>query len=361
MKDNIGLYRRNGKEVYIKQPEYRELLFVSKLWSDEETMKDIGGVFNFPESKWDMFYRKMVKPSDGKNLYFLVYTIRDKAIGEVSFHGFDSATRIARFNVKIHHRYRNKGYGEEAVRLLLEYYFLEFGGEMIMDNISTEAGIKVATKLGFKALRKYKDETPVRISRNEFLEHKQASKKNIAVLLYNGMSLTDYTLTLDILNKANVIDENNILNLYGVSFEEQIITEEGITINTEKNIEDAEKPNTLILPSGINIDALTKNNEFIKYILSNFNNCDYILAHDSAIKLLVRCRSLDGIYIPYKQAKDNEIDEEFRNKLQDVDFIDNGKIMLSSNRIGQIDMLLRLVNKLRGNNLANELGKEIGR
>ena len=37
----------NGKDVYIKQPEFEELEFVSKLWGDEETMKDIGGTFNF--------------------------------------------------------------------------------------------------------------------------------------------------------------------------------------------------------------------------------------------------------------------------------------------------------------------------
>ena len=66
-----GLYRRNGKKVYIKQPEYNELKFVQELWGDKDTMKDIGGVFNFSENKWEMFYKKMVAPTDGKNFYCL--------------------------------------------------------------------------------------------------------------------------------------------------------------------------------------------------------------------------------------------------------------------------------------------------
>ena len=35
MAEISGTYRRNGKNVYIKQPEYKDLSFVSKLWSDE--------------------------------------------------------------------------------------------------------------------------------------------------------------------------------------------------------------------------------------------------------------------------------------------------------------------------------------
>ena len=51
-----GLYMREGKRIYIKQPILEELEFVASLWSDEETMKDIGGVFSFPRSKWEGFY-----------------------------------------------------------------------------------------------------------------------------------------------------------------------------------------------------------------------------------------------------------------------------------------------------------------
>ena len=89
-----GLYMREGKRIYIKQPILEELEFVASLWSDEETMKDIGGIFSFPRSKWEGFYKKMVYPSDGKNFYCLVYLNDGSPIGEVSFHGYDSSPII---------------------------------------------------------------------------------------------------------------------------------------------------------------------------------------------------------------------------------------------------------------------------
>ncbi|MFR3910919.1 MAG: hypothetical protein ACLTYB_07105 [Clostridium paraputrificum] len=50
-----GLYMREGKRIYIKQPILEELEFVASLWSDEETMKDIGGVFHFLEVSGKVF------------------------------------------------------------------------------------------------------------------------------------------------------------------------------------------------------------------------------------------------------------------------------------------------------------------
>ena len=116
MLDSKMIYRRNGKKVYIKQPDWAELEFVSTLWADEDTMKDIGGVYSFSESKWEMFYNKMVYPGDGKNFYCLIYeALEDKPVGEVSFHGYDCVTKSARFNIKVLYSERRKGYGEEAL------------------------------------------------------------------------------------------------------------------------------------------------------------------------------------------------------------------------------------------------------
>jgi len=66
-------------------------------------MGELGKTYSFPKEKWDMFYRKMVQPTDGKNFYCLIYSLDDKAIGEVSFHGYNSATKVARINIKIQH------------------------------------------------------------------------------------------------------------------------------------------------------------------------------------------------------------------------------------------------------------------
>ncbi|MGL4771968.1 MAG: GNAT family N-acetyltransferase [Clostridium sp.] len=361
MREINDLYRRNGKNIYIKQPEFYELSYVSKLWSDEETMKDIGGVFNFPEEKWTMFYKKMVQPTDGKNFYCLVYTTRDKAIGEVSFHGYDSATKIARFNIKIHHRYRNKGYGKEAIRLLLEYYFLEFGGEMIMDNIHTDDGKRVAEKLGFKCVRQFKNELTVRITKEDFLNSNNDSNYDVGFLLYDGMSFLDYSLPISILNKANEILEKNMFNIFTIGENEGVTFDVGSKFSVDKSFNCEErKPTIMILPGGETVDLQVKNKEVIKYILTHYNNCDYICGLTSAIKLLVRCRALDGILIPNGKWLDDE--EGTRDKLRvcNKNFVDNGKLMISGNMVGTVELCISLIKKIGGKNLSDKVAKELG-
>jgi RimJ/RimL family protein N-acetyltransferase len=358
MMDEKGSYRRNGKNIYIKQPDYKDLAFVTKLWADEETMKDIGGAFKIPENKWDMFYKKMVYPTDGKNFYCLVYTIRDKAVGEVSFHGYDLVTKIARFNIKIHYRYRNKGYGEEALRLLFEYYFLEFGGQMMMDKIPTLAGVEVAKKLGFKEVGKYKDGLHMKITKEEFLNNKGDISQDIGILMFDGMSMIDYATFHDMLAMVNNIEGKNIFNIYSISFKDEVTLSNGVVIKTKKFDLDKCNPHVLIIPGGNSIEENVKDKEIIKFIMMKFNNCDYICTQGEAIKFLIRCRSLEGILIPrFEGAVEQGIEEE---KIVKKNFVDNGKILISVNALGELEMILSLVEKIAGRTLAEKLQKQLG-
>ncbi|MBE6048976.1 MAG: GNAT family N-acetyltransferase [Clostridium sp.] len=357
MAEVSGTYRRNGKNIYIKQPDYNELSFVSRLWSDEETMKDVGGVFNFPESKWEMFYKKMVYPTDGKNFYCLVYTIRDKAVGEVSFHGFDSVTKIARFNVKIHHKYRNKGYGEEALKLLFEYFFLEFGGEMIMDSIPTEKAVRIAKRLGFSEVGQYKDGTKMKVTKDEFLNYRKESLKKVAILAYNGMDMNDYACIHDSLNLVNKI-YNEIFQVSVIALNERVTLSNGLVLDVDSENLDTYSPDIIVMPGGNNIEKLTRNNEIIKFILKNFNNCDYICAQGEGIRFLLRCRSLDGIMVPrFCKEIENYISKD---KISDKNFCDDGKILLSSNYIGNFEMIISIVGKVGGLDVANKVKAELG-
>mgnify|MGYP006995793645 CR=1 FL=1 len=38
MKGEINLYRRNGKLIYIKMPDFKELAFVEELWGNKKNM-----------------------------------------------------------------------------------------------------------------------------------------------------------------------------------------------------------------------------------------------------------------------------------------------------------------------------------
>lgn len=364
MRKTVNLYRRNGKNVYIKQPSFEELSFVSKLWSDEETMVEVGGPYIFLKEKWEMFYKKMVQPTDGKNFYCLIYTVSDEAIGEVSFHGYDSATKAARINVKIHYGYRKKGYGEEAVRLLLEYYFLEFKGQTIIDTIKTESGKKFFNKIGFESIGEFRNQITYKLTKEEFfrleVKRKRETRKNIAVIAYNNMNIVQYSIVFEIFNEANKILGEDLFNIYGVGYEENVITS-NINIALEHNFECGKQPDIVIIPGGYGSKEAARDKYIIRYLLSKYSKCDYLLSINTGIYFLSSCEMLDGILVPPIVGTEETLKAILPEiRFTSKSFADNGKIIISSNIVGVMEGCLNLIKKVAGEEVVLELINVLG-
>lgn len=354
MNNKIGLYRRNGKSVYIKMPEFNELSFVKDLWGDKKNMGDFGEVYSFPKEKWEMFYKKMVNPTDGKNFYCLVYDLMDRPIGEVSFHGYNSATKVARINIKIHYDYRRNGYGEEALKLLLEYYFLEFGGEAIIDSSITNEGKSLLKKIGFEELNNFRNQCTYKLTKKKFLSCKVKSKKSIAVLSYDNFSFSEYSLVFSIFNKVNEILKEKYFHVYSLSNKDKISANYiDITIN-EDLYETKTCPDILIIPGGNGVEEALNDNFLLDRINKIYSNCDYIVTFSNGIYFLQGFNGIDGIYIPNSKW---QLEGTIKvNKF----FVDNGKIMISSNLIGSIELCISIVKKIAGDDIAMKLANDIG-
>lgn len=354
MKNKIRLYRRNGKLVYIKMPEFNELSFVKYLWGDKKNMGDFGEVYSFPKEKWEMFYKKMVNPTDGKNFYCLVYDLKDRPIGEVSFHGYNSATKVARINVKIHYEYRGNGYAEEALTLLLEYYFLEFGGEAIIDSVITDEGKSLLKKIGFEELNNFRNQGTYKLTKKKFLSCKIKSKKSIAVLSYDNFSFSEYSLIYSLFNKVNEILKEEYFHVYSLSNKDKVsVNDIAITIN-EDLYETKICPDILIIPGGDGVEEALNDNSLLDSINKIYSECDYIVTFSNGIYFLQGFNGIDGIYIPNSKW---QIEGTIKiNK----SFVDNGKIMIGSNLISNIELCISIIKKIAGDDVAMKLANEIG-
>lgn len=160
---------KKGKLIYIRKPEFNELDYVSLLWADEDTMKDVGGAIQFPEERRKGWYSKMVYPADGRNFYCLIYNMEDIPVGEVSFHRYNIENKTAEFNVKVQSKYRHRGYGKEAIKLMLDYYFFEFGGEVMMDDVINVNGQKALAKFGFEILSRSRESILFRMTKERYM------------------------------------------------------------------------------------------------------------------------------------------------------------------------------------------------
>jgi len=84
----------------------------------------------------------------------------DVLIGQISLHDIDHLNRHAFFGIMIgEEEHRNKGYGTEAIRLLLDYGFntLNLHNIMLSVNADNHAGIACYKKLGFKESGRWRE------------------------------------------------------------------------------------------------------------------------------------------------------------------------------------------------------------
>ncbi|MPQ45114.1 GNAT family N-acetyltransferase [Clostridium tarantellae] len=353
MKESKVKYRREGKKVYIKNPEFHELEYTQKLWSDFDSMEDVGRVISFPKEDWDKFYNKMVNPTDGKNFYCLVYNYDNVPVGEVSFHGYDSATKTARLNVRIQNMYRGLGYGREATKLLLEYFFCEFMGSYIVDTVNNNIAKKALESLGFKNIFTDKKKVATyRLCRDEFFDNISLSQRKIALVAYDGIDCLNVNLALSIFDMLNKILGQDLFEVEIISNKrEEAFLFSNIKFNVDKSFKDEIKYDIIIFPEtklGNNI-ALDK--EFLEFVKKSFKNCELVIAIGEGILPLLKSGVLKGlkIKIPHKYMKH----EEYIDLLTDVyisqsNIIDNGRVFILNGFNGTIKGYLYLAQKMCG-------------
>lgn len=169
------MYKCN-QQVEIKSPSFEELAYVVKLWSDPNTMEDVGGVVEFESNRHQSWYEKMVNPGDGYNVYCLIYNKKKEPIGEVSFHQYQLDSKTARLNIKIEAKHRGNGHAKEALDLMLDYYFNEFGGEVMLDDVANANGVQVLKKYGFEIISQSQTSTLLKLTKSKYNQLKNESK-----------------------------------------------------------------------------------------------------------------------------------------------------------------------------------------
>jgi RimJ/RimL family protein N-acetyltransferase len=141
-----------GKQVWLRPPTRDEVSFVQALWADPETMEAVGGPHPLPTEKFDRWFAYAVDPGRPTDCYCLIFNQDDTPIGEVSFHQWDPDERSAVLNIKVMAKYRGHGYGTDALKTFLSWFFGQAGGDSIMDDVAreNETGRQLLRSIGFQ-------------------------------------------------------------------------------------------------------------------------------------------------------------------------------------------------------------------
>jgi RimJ/RimL family protein N-acetyltransferase len=121
-------------------------------WMNNKAVANNFGQYNrVVSSKSDMKW--IYEPGNDMQRYAMVLLDGDVLIGSISIHNIDHLNRNAFIGIFIgEEEHRSKGYGAEAIRLLLEYGFKTLNLHNIMLTVHADnyAGIACYKKVGFR-------------------------------------------------------------------------------------------------------------------------------------------------------------------------------------------------------------------
>jgi len=139
-----------GNRIYLS-PVNSDDVDIYMKWMNETVARSFGQYHLVVSSKSDLKW--LFEPPDDMQRYAMVLLDGDVLIGSVSIHNIDHLNRNAFLGIFIgEEEYRGKGYGAEAVQLILEYGFrtLNLNNIMLTVHADNDAAISCYEKVGFR-------------------------------------------------------------------------------------------------------------------------------------------------------------------------------------------------------------------
>lgn len=139
-----------GERLYLSPINADDAEYYLKWMNDEAVAKNFGQYSWVVSSKSEMKW--LFEPGSGVQRYAMVLLDGDVLIGSISLHDINHLSRNAFLGIFIgEQEHRSKGYGAEAIRLILEYGFKTLNLNNIMLSVHADniAGITCYKKIGF--------------------------------------------------------------------------------------------------------------------------------------------------------------------------------------------------------------------
>lgn len=182
------------------------------------------------------------------------------------------------------------------------------------------------------------------------VEQKEEPNKNVAILLFDGVQIIDYTAPWEILGQRH-------FNVYTVAAKSTPIrTTFNMSVVPSYTFENAPKPYILVLPGG-DTRAAVNDPATIRWVQKSVAEADHVLTVCSGAFFLARAGLLDGLTATTFHGLIQDLRQAAPKTkvVTDKRYVDNGKIITSAGLTSGMDGSLYLVSKLFGMEKAKEL------
>lgn len=146
-----------GKRIYLSPINADDADIYIK-WMNETVARSFGQYPLVVSSKSDLNW--LFEPPSHMQRYAIVLLDDDIMIGSISIHNIDHLNRNEFLGIFIGEEdYRSKGYGDESIRLILDYGFNTLNLHNIMLSVSTDnvGGIACYEKVGFREVGRWRE------------------------------------------------------------------------------------------------------------------------------------------------------------------------------------------------------------
>lgn len=187
----------------------------------------------------------------------------------------------------------------------------------------------------------------------------QPTKRNVAILLFQNVEVLDFAGPFEAFSVGS--DFGKDFNVYTVAEHHNPVIALGkLSINPNYTIHNCPPPDILVIPGGFGSRVEMNNPTIISWIIDTSKQAELVLSICTGALILAKANLLDGLTITTNRLAINDLKEiapRSATVLEDVRFVDNGKILLSAGVSAGIDMSLYVIGKLLGKKRATETAK----
>jgi putative intracellular protease/amidase len=182
---------------------------------------------------------------------------------------------------------------------------------------------------------------------------KEGGGRNVAILIFPGVQIIDYTGPWEVLGHA-FVNGQPAFRIYAVAEStEPITTSMGMSVNPTFSFSTAPRPDLIVVPGG-NVEPQLSNAAVMGGLREKARGAEVVLSVCNGAFFLAKAGLLDGLEATTFAGLIDELKEAAPKTriVSDKRFVDNGKIVTAAGLSSGIDGALHVIEKLFGKGTA---------
>lgn len=183
--------------------------------------------------------------------------------------------------------------------------------------------------------------------------------RNVAIFLFPGVELLDFAGPGEVFAAATDESGQNTFHVYTVAATREPLLSEGfVTVTPQYTIADCPRPAIIVVPGG-NVSSPLGDPRVIEWIKRAAPDCDIVMSVCNGARMLGAAGLLDSLRVTTHHGAIANLRKAVPSAtvLENVRYVDNGRIITTAGVSAGIDGALHVVDRLHGRSTAEQTAR----